>query len=248
MALVLLAAIFRIGSAAWASSEFSAVPNTLRLETKDGVILFGIYEKVPDAPAVVILLPMLSKTKATWAKMQEALTENGYSSIALDLRGHGESISKKGREISWSGFSNKDFQKMPLDVEAVYDFLTKKEGFRPEQIFIFGASIGANTALKFAAEKRSLGGVVLLSPGLDYRGIETVPAAKKYGNRPIYYAVSSEDLASFEAVGHLSQLTPNNTVVKLYNAGHGTVMLEKDEILLSRIILWLTDEIHHGAS
>jgi alpha-beta hydrolase superfamily lysophospholipase len=220
-------------------------PVKIQLETKDKVILFGLYEKVEKPEAVVILLPMLSKTKASWTKTQEVLAANHFSSFALDLRGHGESISKNGREISWTAFSNKEFSKMLLDVEAAYEFLIQKEGFAPGKVFIIGASIGANTALKFAAEKKSLGGVALLSPGLDYRGVETVPAAKTYGDRPIFYAASREDMSSFETIGHLAQWTPRSTVARLEGMGHGTTMLEKDPLLLDRIILWLKEAASH---
>jgi pimeloyl-ACP methyl ester carboxylesterase len=99
----------------------------LQLKTSDGVELYAIYKKVPDEKATLILLPMLSKTKVSWKNMQDYLAENKYSSVAVDLRGHGDSISKNGREISWRTFSGKEFRKMVTDVETVYKFLTKKE-------------------------------------------------------------------------------------------------------------------------
>lgn len=245
LVLILVLSLF---AADRAFTETSTVPAKIELKTSDGVALFTLYTKVSQAPAVVILLPMLSKTKASWQTVQSELALNGLSSIAVDLRGHGESTSKNGREISWSSFSNKEFVKMDLDVEAVYDFLIKKEGFAPEKIFIIGASIGANTALKFAADHQALGAVVLLSPGLNYRGIEALPAAKKYGDRPIYYAASSEDLSSFESAGHLSRFTPGKTFIPLFQVGHGTVMLEKDPLLLDRIIVWLSEVLKRGPS
>jgi pimeloyl-ACP methyl ester carboxylesterase len=102
-----------------------------------------------------------------------------------------------------------------------------------------GASIGANTAINFAAKEPEVAGVLLLSPGLDYRGVETIPAAEQYGDRPIFYAVSAEDLSSAQATRHLARITPNSTLEDLEAAGHGTQMLQSNDNLLSSILSWL---------
>ena len=169
------------------------------------------------------------------------MAENNYSSVAVDLRGHGDSISKNGREISWRTFSRKEFQKMPMDIETVYQYLVKKEKVDPNSIFIMGASIGANAALLFAAREPELGGILLLSPGLDYRGLESIPSAQEYGDRPVFYSASAEDLSSAEAARHLARISKQATLIDLAMAGHGTQMIENSDFLMNSILSWLDE-------
>jgi len=225
----------------FSSTVFASSIEKIEFVTSDQVRLFGNYMKVSEPKAVLILLPMLSKTKGSWKKMQEDLAKRQFSSLAVDLRGHGESRLMKGREIHWRTFSDKEFQKMTNDVQAVYDFLVREENIPAEKIFIMGASIGANTALKFAASRSQVGGVLLLSPGLNYRGIKIDEAARRYGNRPILLAASREDMSSFEAAGHLTQFVPTHVFFKLENVGHGTDMLKNDAFLSFQVLEWLND-------
>lgn len=218
------------------------VAKPVHFVTKDGVVIHGLLLETEKPKAFVILLPMLSKTKGSWEKTQGYLKENGYSTLAIDLRGHGESNQKNGREISWRTFSQKDFKKMTLDVDAAFNFARGRK-IEPKKIFVLGASIGANTALNFAVEKPDLGGVLLLSPGLDYRGVETVPGARAYNERPIFYAASTEDLNSIEATRHLAAITPNREIVELEMAGHGTDMIQNSPPLLDSIVAWLDKQV-----
>ena len=59
-------------------------PAKIQLETKDKVILFGLYKKVEKPEAVVILLPMLSKTKASWKRVQEVLAEKDKGTLSIE--------------------------------------------------------------------------------------------------------------------------------------------------------------------
>jgi acetyl esterase/lipase len=49
----------------------------------------------------------------------------------------------------------------------------KGTGADPNRVVVAGASLGANVAVTFAAQRPGLRGVVLLSPGLDYAGLQT---------------------------------------------------------------------------
>jgi len=228
------------------AAEGAGTSEKIQLKTQDGVLLAARYARAARPKGAVILLPMLSKTKQSWFEMQTKLTEKGFSSLALDLRGHGESVSKNGREIYWRAFSDKEFRKMTLDVEAAYRFLLKHEGFAPQRIFIMGASIGANLALRFGAGEKNLGGVLSLSPGLDYRGVETEDAARSYQDRPVFYAASRGDLSSYETIHYLARFAPNRTLVDLEGEAHGTEMLERDSYLNERILNWLEVEQGRG--
>lgn len=103
--------------------------------------------------------------------MHRSLTQGGFSVIAIDLRGHGAS------EGNWRSFSPREFNAVVLDVKAAKDYLISR-GVKPGRMGIVGASIGANIALRYAAEDGEIKTVVLLSPGLNYRGVAIEEAAK----------------------------------------------------------------------
>lgn len=134
--------------------------------TEDGVSIAGTYyfplvqgsngskqnESSATLPAA-ILLHMLGKDRNSWNGFPAILTRNGFVVLAIDLRGHGESVVQNGKPISYQSFTSGDFNKMLLDVKAAKQFLNEsgsnnssvKNGPKvdPNRITIVGASIGA---------------------------------------------------------------------------------------------------------
>jgi dipeptidyl aminopeptidase/acylaminoacyl peptidase len=76
------------------------------------------------------------------------LWRNGFSVLMIDLRNIGESDFVDGRSTA----GNVEYQ----DVLGAWDWLIASKGYRPEQVGIFGESLGGATALfAFAAEPRT---------------------------------------------------------------------------------------------
>jgi pimeloyl-ACP methyl ester carboxylesterase len=151
--------------------------------------------------------------------------------IAIDLRGHGAS------EGDWQSFSPREFNAMVLDVKAAKEYLIRR-GVKPGRIGIVGASIGANIALRYAAEDGEIKTVVLLSPGLNYRGIATEEAAQY--QRSAFFAASEEDAYAYSSTEQLYALVKGEKVFeRLRNAGHGTRMLIASPELKKKVIAWL---------
>ena len=65
-----------------------------------------------------------------------------------------------------------------MDLETAADFLIKERKAAADKISFVGASIGANLSLQYISEHPEFKTAVLLSPGLDYRGVKTEPLAK----------------------------------------------------------------------
>ncbi|MBS3158588.1 alpha/beta fold hydrolase [Candidatus Woesearchaeota archaeon] len=213
------------------------------LKTDDDKEIFGKYYKADDnvtgydSNVIVILLHMLDKDHSSWDKFAEQLYDLGYSVIAIDLRGHGKSAESTG---SWQDFSEKDFNDMTLDVKEAKEFGLHEKKTR---FVIIGASIGANTALNYAAKDKEILGVALLSPGMDYRGLEIENTALSYGQRPILLAASEEDTYSADAVKELnSKIFGKKKIVMFKDAGHGTDMFKGTE-LDKELLNWLKEVI-----
>ncbi|MEM5777602.1 MAG: alpha/beta fold hydrolase [Candidatus Aenigmatarchaeota archaeon] len=207
-------------------------------KTDDGFVIYGnLYEPENANGKALILIHMLRTDKSYWQSFAEKLKQNGYTVLAIDLRGHGESVFKNNKKITWQEFNENDFRNMVLDVKAAKLFLIEK-GIDEKKIGLIGASIGANTALNYAVTDEEIRFVVLLSPGLNYKGVSTEEAIKVY-DRPIFIASSKEDEPSASSSQKLYELASGQKTLKMYeNAGHGTWMFEKTN-LEEELIEWL---------
>lgn len=199
-----------------------------RLLTDDGLRLAYTYiEGKKDVG--IILVHMLNRDRYDYDKFAISLQEQGFSVISIDMRGHGNS------DGNWQTFTSKDFNSIVLDIKAAQDFLTTK-GIK--QYIVVGASIGANVALKQATQDMTIRGVVLLSPGLEYKGVKTEEAARAL-KVPALLVASKEDEYSYLSAQRLHSLIQTKKQIILYeDAGHGTQMFAKQP--LDKIILeWI---------
>jgi len=206
--------------------EFEKEP--VELETSDGVKIAGYFVKGSGekAPAVV-LLHMLARSKSDWDSIlgEHLLPETRFSYLAIDLRGHGESTVKNGERISVGSFGEADFRKMTEDVAAAVDYLRGRGDVDGDRVAVVGASIGANVAINYAAQDEKIKAVALLSAALDYRGVKTEEAVKRYGDRPLFLAACAEDLPSGKDTGTLAMAARGRKVVEIFRGNlHGTRM------------------------
>lgn len=208
------------------------------LTAADGVKIAGAFYGKPDQPAV-LLLHMMPATKESWHRFSETLAERGFQVLAIDLRGHGGS---EGGPDGYKKFSDKEHYESMKDVEAGVDFLKSKSA---SSISLAGASIGANLALEYAAGHLEVSKVMLLSPGLDYRGIKTEPAIGRLRDgQSVYFVASLDDPYSAETVKTLFLETPQvvEKQIKVFErAGHGTAIFEKEPVFMDDIISWLNN-------
>ena len=188
---------------------------------------------------------MLGRDRSDWNGFASTLSNNsiGYAVLSIDLRGHGESLDQNGKAISFQSFTPNDFNKMVLDVKAAKQFLVTQKGINPNEIAIVGASIGANVALNYAASDPSIRAVVLLSPGLNYKGVITSDSIRKYVN-PIYMATGGKDrIAGNDPQTLCNEINCGNKL-KVYqdSSSHGTdLFLDKslNPPLDKLVLLWL---------
>ncbi len=213
----------------------------IELITEDGVKIKGIWQKVEGEKAV-LLLHMMPATKESWQNFSELLVENNFSSLAIDLRGHGESRETlDGKDLDYRYFSDSEHQKSILDLKAASNFLEEK-GFPLSNQYLVGASIGANLALEFLSLNPEISKAVLLSPGLDYRGLKTEKFLENIQkNQKILAVASQDDYYSFNSVEKLSQLAEEKKLffkTQFYQAaGHGTDIFGKEKPNLTEVIL-----------
>ena len=244
------------GGAAFAQSAQDApaaafTVETISFKTSDGVTIAGTFyrperlrmEKVP----IVLLVHALGRTRADWAEFARECTTEGYCALAIDLRGHGESLSFGGQLRSWQEFTEFDFKAMERDLKGAVDWLKARREANEDRIAIVGASIGANLAINYSITDRRVRTVVLLSPGLNYRGVETLYAAEHYGTRAIMIVASENDKPSgtdAAALYDAVEKQASQPKLKMYPGSlHGTNLINGESKLDRIIFAWFGNHL-----
>jgi pimeloyl-ACP methyl ester carboxylesterase len=211
------------------NSNVQAEP-TVKFTTVDGWAIQGTLFN--GTGRSILLLHGLGDHRAAWTEFARVLRQNGYTVLAIDLRGHGRSTMDDGVNRTWDRFTTADFAGMTKDEAAAQQFLGN------ENISIIGASIGANIALNYAAQSGKVSSLVLLSPGLDYKGITTEKAMRLYKGA-VFIAAGELDGYAADSSNRLYELSAGNRTLKIYNTGnHGTQLLE-DSAVQDTILAWL---------
>lgn len=219
----------------------------MNFSATDGTrIAYDLYP-AENAKVWLLLIHMMPATKESWRDFAERAREEGYSSIAIDLRGHGEStdVELRGQiqKLDYRKFSDIEHQKSILDLEASVEFL-KKQGADPKRIVLIGASIGANLALEYLANQPEIETAILFSAGLNYRGIFAEPLVKKLspGQKVLFFA-SEDDVRSggnnAEMNKRLFALMPAGAIKELVifqTGGHGTDLLKQAEDKIFQVL------------
>lgn len=221
------------------SDAQSRMRESITITTQDDVRVAGHWYPVVEPKGWALLLHMMPATKESYAGLAEALQQRGIASLAIDFRGHGES---QGGPNGYEGFSSVEQQAKIKDVEAAVAWLTSR-GMTESRFVLVGASIGANLALQWLAAHAGVPAAVLLSPGLDYRGVRTEPLAQSLTpfQRTFLAAGGADDEYSTATVRRLAAGIGDRAVIRMFaSAGHGTTMFEREPAFLAEVADWVT--------
>jgi dienelactone hydrolase len=200
----------------------AATPRRVTFRTEDGVTLNGAFYETTRQPApAVVLLPMHRRSHVDWEPAASQLADAGFAVLAIDFR------------------SSEELSPFAADVRAAKAFLRSRADVIPGSIGLAGASIGANLALLDAAGDPGVRSVALLSPGIDYRGLRTEAAMKKFGARAALLVGSTKDPYTRRSITQLAAIGPGTRIVRLSDTiGHGTTLLMRDQELAGALVDW----------
>jgi dienelactone hydrolase len=218
------------------AAAFDGAPTQrVTLRTDDGLTLSAQWYEPSSQPApAVILAHMLQRSRRDWDAVAHRLAGEGIGALALDFRGHGESLRFGNPSLTDTGYAS-----MVLDVKAARRYLAARPDVQQTRVGIAGASLGANVAALAAAADASIASVALLSPSIDYRGLRIDQAVKKIGSRPILFVAGSDDSYAARSARELHKAGGGpREILILERAGHGTNMLSHDENLARTLVDW----------
>ena len=220
-----------------------------KFQTTDGVIIVSDFVQPNGAKKVALLLHMMPETRSSWTSLSAELNKDGLATLAIDLRGHGESTrqsavnsqqSETENKMDYKKFSDQEHQASRLDVDAAMNFL-KSKGFAEKNILIAGASIGANLSLDAMYRYKEISRGVLLSPGLDYRGVKTESAMKGLeAAQKVWIIAAENDEYSADSTKTLAKLRPEIAKSTIYSGSdHGTYLFKSQKTLIADIVKFL---------
>jgi alpha-beta hydrolase superfamily lysophospholipase len=204
------------------------------LTTSDGLKLAGLVWE-GKGPVSIILMHMMPANKESWTVLAEHLSGNGYNVLAFDFRGHGESEGG-----SYEDFSDDQHQKYSLDLETAVNYIN--ENFPGTEIYLGGASIGANIAIQYMAAHPEIKKTAALSAGLNYYGVDAEQSVKQTDpSQDLLLIAAADDMrksgtSSSRQAEMLYDLANCKKEKILFQAGgHGTHLLAAHPELLATI-------------
>jgi pimeloyl-ACP methyl ester carboxylesterase len=206
----------------------------LTLTTDDGVTLAASYWPGPAGSAeCVIMLHQLSSTRAEWAPFVAALRGTVHL-LTLDLRGHGGSTTAGTGTLAWRDFTSEDWAAVEFDVTAAARALDAR-GAAGERCVLFGSSIGSSAVLRWTMAHPTVPGLVLLSPGLKYRDLDTTAAARAFGG--VALVARSHERGAEDAATYLERTWGDRVTMRLVDGeAHGVRMTEADAGLVDAAV------------
>jgi pimeloyl-ACP methyl ester carboxylesterase len=205
----------------------------LTLKAEDGSSVAAVATPGKPGQGGVVFVHMLGRTNEDWHFLAEKVSKSNMAVISPDLRGHGRNVPA-GTEVV---LAEADYLAMENDVRAAIAWL-RSQGV--SQVSCAGADIGANLCLQVAAKDPNIVNLVLLSPGLNYKGVRSADALDRYGDRPVLFVASSEDSYSAMSAEKLDERAKGQHMLAILDkAGHGTKMLNRDPELEGLLVSWL---------
>lgn len=129
----------------------------VEIETKDKVKISALFFRTNSDRAILYLHGNAGNLES-WQDVYQDVGHVGYNVLIIDYRGYGKSsgtISEKG---------------LYLDGEAAFDFLLQK-GFSPENIVVFGRSMGTGVATELAIQHKNIKALLLETPFTSLKAV-----------------------------------------------------------------------------
>jgi pimeloyl-ACP methyl ester carboxylesterase len=198
-------------------------------------------------PPGIILLHMVGSDRGAWRGFQSQARADGYASIAIDLRGHGQTKTTAAGGSAARIFSANDWLDVLDDIAGAKRALVEA-GADPAKIALMGASIGANLAFRYTATDPEVHAVVMLSPGEDYSGVTTTKTMETFTSRPVLLMAARGDSYAAASAQKLDALAKQFCELRLYpGAAHGTDLLGAEPLAAEQVLMWLDQVLNHKA-
>ncbi len=193
MKIVLLAGAVFITAFFCSANAQNYLKQTADIKTDDGFIIAAdIITLSEDYGPGILALHNHGRNRGDWEPLVKYLADGGISkALAIDIRGHGESILKNKADdsttdtLNYSQFKRNDYLDIINDIVYAFDYLKSLEGVDSLKCGIIGARSGAVYAVKTAIKQSQTDFLILLSPQVIYRGVAINDDIKNVNDLPV---------------------------------------------------------------
>jgi pimeloyl-ACP methyl ester carboxylesterase len=196
---------------------------------------FELPQGVPAPIPAVLFLHGFGENRKVWDDFRKQFLERGWAVMSLDLRGHGDSITKNQRLIQASAAWRSSPREFPLDVGPALDWLKRHPRLNSSRIVIVGYDIGANLALIASGKFREVRTVVAVNPN-PKESLEMAGSAQDFTPRSAL--VVAETPAQSDALKPYIK-EPFRSLIQPVEGGTAQVFREK--ALSDAIFQWLKE-------
>ena len=208
------------------SAAFAATD--IKLTTSDGVALHAVSQVSPGAKRGVVFVHQEGRNAEDWRFLLDRVSKAQFTSVAPDLRGHGGSTAT---------ITDADYPKMIEDLRASTAWL-RKQGVN--EVTCVGAGVGANLCAQAAASDPNMVNLVLLSAGMNIKGVTAGDAVQRYGDRPILIVASNDDAQARATANVLNNVAVGQKQLEMMpGSARGTKMLNDNASLEGLILSWV---------
>lgn len=212
------------------------------LLSEDGVSLgLTLYtpRKSAEKPVGLILVHRYGADRKVWEGFARLARETGMLVATVDLRGHGDSVTRNGRAVHYSQLSDGEIGESLKDIDAAKKCLLEA-GADPESLAVAGEGLGANLGLRYALGSRDIQAVVMLSPGLEYNGIAAEDAIRGLDDCPTLLVSGEGDAYAAMSAAALKAAAPVFSELCTWpGAAHGTDLFASHPESMQYILQWL---------
>lgn len=194
------------------------------------------------APGLV-LLHAYRGDHTRWTAFAELAQREGYWVATVDLPGHGQSRMRNGIPVDAQALTADDWLAVARDLSIVKQILLTL-GADPDNIAIAGEDLGANLALHAIHQDPQFQAAVLLSPGLEYRGVSTEAVASEMRTRPLLILAAENDAYAAASAEALKNAAPGFSEIQVYaGTAHGADLLTAAPASEELMLHWLSKTI-----
>ena len=224
-----------------------ALADTERIEIDSGGWRLVGNLLIPDAEktlAAVLMLNQAAGERSAYDELARCLADRGIASLALDLRGHGESINL-GR------FVPGDVPRSPLiwdaetDVLTAHRFLQQESRIEADRIAIVGASYSGEEMAEAGRSGVYAQAYVALSPGsFSQESIAGIDESQV----PWLFVTSKNERFLHEITAAVREQSQSVELLMVPGDRHASDILEERDDLVERIAVWLEHQLAASAA
>jgi alpha-beta hydrolase superfamily lysophospholipase len=174
----------------------------VRLKTRDKLELAGIWyaptTKGERSPGV-LLAHAAGSDSSQLEDLALYLQKKGFGVLALDARGHGDSVTDK---VDWSKADEATRKTLwaysAKDLEAGAEYLRKQPNVHAANLTVVGIGTGCALAVRHALQDQNARAVVLIDPSKEPLGYDLAAGLGALGGLPTLLVASKNDRKTVE--------------------------------------------------